>query len=240
MTVARRTVVAVGLLAAWHLAVAGKLPSDLTSPDHGVVCNREHGTCFDRFGPSIGLTEIFLGREAAERLTDVLRNEPRSSGPGIPFSPTAGVECRGATGPCLIGSEVHEALTRILYRPFPNAGDHSSEARALIGAEWQWLGTRYGNDTEAIPVEPARYRFRLEPNGSLQVQADCNNMRGRYRLEGRAITLEITHSGLAECEAGSLEGVFLRDLSAAAVYFIRDGKLYLDLKYDTGTMEFGR
>jgi heat shock protein HslJ len=240
MKMARCVATAFSLLAACPVVVAGELPSDLMSPDHGVVCNRDLGTCFDRFGPSIGLTEMFLGRDAAERLTEVLRSEPRSSGPGIPFSPTAGVECRGATGPCLIGSEVHEALTRMLYLPKPNAGDPGAEARTLMGAEWQWLGTRYGNDTEAVPVEPARYRFRLNPDGSLRAQADCNSVRGRYRLEGRAITVEMTHSTATACEAGSLEGVFLRDISAAAVYFIRDGRLFLDLKYDTGTMEFGR
>jgi len=33
---------------------------------------------------------------------------------------------------------------------------------------------------------------------------------------------------------------FRRDLGAAAIFFMRQGRLFLDLKYDTGTMEFGR
>ena len=45
---------------------------------------------------------------------------------------------------------------------------------------------------------------------------------------------------MAACEPGSLDRIFLRDLNAVAIYFIRQGKFYLDLKYDTGTMEFGR
>jgi hypothetical protein len=39
---------------------------------------------------------------------------------------------------------------------------------------------------------------------------------------------------------GSLERVFLRDLVAARVYFMREGRLFLNLRDDTGTMEFGR
>ena len=52
--------------------------------------------------------------------------------------------------------------------------------------------------------------------------------------------MEITHSTLAACEPGSLERVFLRDLGAVAGYFMKEDRLYLDLKYDTGTMEFDR
>ena len=50
----------------------------------------------------------------------------------------------------------------------------------------------------------------------------------------------MTHATLAACEPGSLDQTFRRDLGAAAIFFIRQGRLFLDLKYDTGTMEFGR
>jgi len=32
----------------------------------------------------------------------------------------------------------------------------------------------------------------------------------------------------------------LRDLNAAAIYFMREGHLHIDLKYDTGTMKFSK
>jgi hypothetical protein len=37
------------------------LPAGLESPDGGVVFNHERAICYDRNGPSIGLTETFLG-----------------------------------------------------------------------------------------------------------------------------------------------------------------------------------
>jgi len=42
------------------------------------------------------------------------------------------------------------------------------------------------------------------------------------------------------CPAGSLEDEFVRGLSGAATYFIKDGDLYIDLKYDSGTMRFSK
>jgi heat shock protein HslJ len=238
-----RSVVAATLIGMSYLAVgpaAPALPDKLASPDHGVVCNRETGVCFDRFGPSIGLTEIFLGESAAGRLLASLHARSADQRAGAVFSPATGVECVRESGPCRVEGQPHERLTAVLYGPRPESTNLSAEARAVIGAEWQWLGTRYNNDTESRPGHPARYMLRFQADGSVQLQADCNGAGGRYRLDGSRIGIEITHSTLAACEPGSLERVFLRDLAAAAVYFMKAGRLYLDLKYDGGTMEFGR
>jgi heat shock protein HslJ len=93
---------------------------------------------------------------------------------------------------------------------------------------------------EARPADPAQYRLRLQPDGTLRARVDCNQAGGVYRISGSSIVIEVTHSTMAACEPGSLDRTFLRDLGAAAIYFMRQGKLYLDLKYDSGTMEFGR
>jgi hypothetical protein len=45
---------------------------------------------------------------------------------------------------------------------------------------------------------------------------------------------------MAACPPDSLEQTFIKDLNAAVIYFIHEGNLYLDLKYDTGTMKFSR
>ena len=134
---------------------------------------------------------------------------------------------------------MHEVLTAVLYGPHPSRS-RSAEAAAVIGVDWQWLASRYNNDTEARPADPGRYRLRLDPDGSLRARVDCNQGGGRYRIEGSVIAIEVTHATMAACEPGSLDQTFRRDLSGAAIYFMRQGRLYLDLKYDTGTMEFGR
>jgi len=45
---------------------------------------------------------------------------------------------------------------------------------------------------------------------------------------------------MAACEEGSLEDQFTRDLTAGAIWFLKDGDLYIDLKYDSGTMKLSR
>ncbi|HBH61813.1 MAG TPA: hypothetical protein DDX85_08765 [Nitrospiraceae bacterium] len=48
--------------------------------------------------------------------------------------------------------------------------------------------------------------------------------------------LSLYSLSMAACPEGSLEDEFVRGLSGAALYFLKDGKLCIDLKYDTGTM----
>lgn len=230
------------LLAMASLATAGeeKLPAGLASPDHGVVCNAERGACFDRYGPSIGLTQAFLGQVAADRLTAALRAAPQASGPDAAFSPADGVECQGVTRSCRADAEVLEGLTAVLYGPRPAPAHRDAEGRAVVDVNWKWIGTRYSNDADTRPADPSRYVLRLEPGGSVRVQADCNGAGGSYLLKEGRIRINITHATMAACEPGSLEEVFLRGLSVAALYFLRDGRLYLDLNADAGIMEFGR
>lgn len=108
------------------------------------------------------------------------------------------------------------------------------------GIVWKWQRTAYNNDTEAVPSDPSNYTILLMPEGHLSVKIDCNAGGGRYSLDGSALTLELTHTTMAACPPGSLADRFMTDLAAARIAFMRDGDLYLDLMYDTGTMRFAR
>lgn len=106
------------------------------------------------------------------------------------------------------------------------------------GVTWKWQRTLYNNDTKSEPTDPSRYTILLMPEGHLSVHLDCNAGGGRYTLEGSSLTLELTHTTMAACPPESLAQQFMKDLAAARIAFIRDGDLYLDLMYDTGTMKF--
>lgn len=215
------------------------LPEGLSTPDQRVVCNTMRGACYDRLGPSIGLTQIFLGREAAENLTAVLRHALPPSGVEPSFSPAPGVECVRETGPCRALGAVHEGLTAVLFGPWPETR-RDAEVVALLGVDWKWLGTRYNDDTSTKPDEPSHYTLRLSADGSVQARLDCNRAGGQYRLEAHRLTVELTHSTMAACEPGSLDTIFRKDLARTGTFFLKDGRLYVDLSYDSGTMEFGR
>jgi heat shock protein HslJ len=119
----------------------------------------------------------------------------------------------------------------------------STEARRtvdqkLIGTVWKWQQTLYNKDTKALPPNPDHYNLKLLPDCKVNIRADCNRGGGVYTLDGRKISIEITHTTRAACPPESLEQPYIRDLNAAAIYFMRDDALYIDLKYDTGTMKF--
>lgn len=122
----------------------------------------------------------------------------------------------------------------------PVAAEERGGEPKITGEAWQWVQTLYNNDTRTVPAKQDNYTVRFLENGNISVKADCNQKGGTYSLEGKKLSVKITHSTMAACETGSLEDQFVRDLMGAAVFFLKDGELYIDLKYDSGTMKFSR
>ena len=108
----------------------------------------------------------------------------------------------------------------------------------VSGPVWQWMQTLYNDDRKVVPADSKNYTLQLREDGTISVKADCNMKGGTYAVEEKHLSIEITHSTMAACPDDSLENEFVRELSGAAIYFIQDGDLYLDLKYDSGTMKF--
>ena len=113
-------------------------------------------------------------------------------------------------------------------------------AREIEGTTWRWVQTLHNDDGKTAPADPEKYTVRFREDGTLQVRADCNQKGGTYSSDGKILSIEITHSTMAACPEGSLEDSFVRGLSAASIYFLKDGDLYIDLKFDSGTMRFTR
>ena len=114
--------------------------------------------------------------------------------------------------------------------------------QGISGTVWRWVQTQYNDDRKAVPADPKNYTVQFLEDGTLHVKADCNQKGGTYSAsaEEKRLSIEITHSTMAACPEGSLEDEFVRGLSGAAIYFIKDGDLYIDLKYDSGTMRFSK
>jgi len=110
----------------------------------------------------------------------------------------------------------------------------------IVGPVWHWVQTRYNHDKEAVPLEPKDYTLQFVQDGTLNVKADCNLKGGIYSIKENRLSIEITHSTMAACPEGSLEEQFVRDMTAGTIYFLKDGYLYIDLEFETGTMKFGR
>ena len=112
--------------------------------------------------------------------------------------------------------------------------------QGLSGPVWQWMQTLYSDDRKVVPENPLNYTVQFEEDGTLNVKADCNQKGGTYSVSPgeKTLSIEISHSTMAFCPEGSLEDEFVKGLSAAAIYFFKDRDLYIDLKYDSGTMRF--
>ncbi len=114
--------------------------------------------------------------------------------------------------------------------------------QGLFGPVWQWVQTLYNDDRKVVPENPANYTVQFKEDGKLSVKGDCNQKGGVYSVSPgeKTISIEITHSTMAFCPEGSLEDEFVKGFSAAVIYSFKDGDLYIDLKFDSGTMRFSK
>jgi heat shock protein HslJ len=212
------------------------LPRGLYSPGRGVVCDSARGICFDKYGPSIGLTEVYLGKKAADTLTSLLRGRR----PDSVFHPLTGIDCVGGKGPCTVNGEIDSNLSSLLYVQSSLPETLGAEAAAAMNVEWKWLVSRYTNKPESRPADSSHYTLLLLPSGVVKLRNDCNRAGGSYRMRDSSLTILISSSTMASCPSGSLDGVFLRDLAAVVSFYLKDGNLFLDLKSGSGTMKFGK
>jgi heat shock protein HslJ len=107
----------------------------------------------------------------------------------------------------------------------------------IEGHVWRWQFAVHVDGTRTMPTEPEHYTLHLGLDGQLTVLADCNQAGGRYRVEGSHLTLAVTHSTMAACQADSLDRQFLADLATISAWRLEDSRLYMDLT-GGGTMVF--
>lgn len=118
----------------------------------------------------------------------------------------------------------------------------AGKASDLTGEVWLWVETVFSDDRRVAPADSRNYTVQFREDETLNVKADCNLKGGSYSSSpgDQRLSIAITHSTMAACPEGSLESEFERGLSAATSYFIKDGDLYLNLKFDSGTMRFSK
>jgi heat shock protein HslJ len=126
----------------------------------------------------------------------------------------------------------------IIVIPISAQSACNEDKSSLTDTIWHWQGTVYNNDTESVSTDPDRFTLTLQPDGKVSIRADCNRGGGTYALDQKKISIIITHTTRAACPPGSLEQTYIRDLNDLAGWFFKEGDLYLDIKFGTGTMRF--
>ncbi len=108
----------------------------------------------------------------------------------------------------------------------------------LTNIPWEWVSTTDPAQGTVAVNDPSRYIILFNEDGTAFIQADCNSVQAAYTTDGGHINITPGPSTMAACPPDSLDSQFLARLSAAVIYFIEGGNLYLDLPADSGTMRF--
>jgi heat shock protein HslJ len=108
----------------------------------------------------------------------------------------------------------------------------------LTSTPWEWVSTS-DPAQGVVPVnDPSRYVILFNDDGAAYIKADCNNVQATYTTDGSSISILPGPSTMVACPSDSMDVQFMQQLSAAAIYFIDGGNLYMDLPADSGTMRF--
>ncbi|WP_155523478.1 META domain-containing protein [Nodosilinea nodulosa] len=108
---------------------------------------------------------------------------------------------------------------------------------ALVGTLWKLQQIQLSNDTLLVPDQPDSYTAEFLEDGTLLVQADCNRGRGTFSTtDDHRLEVSPIATTMAACPEGSIGSDFVQALGNSGTYFFRDGKLFIDLAFDSGTM----
>jgi len=117
------------------------------------------------------------------------------------------------------------------------SGAAAASSAELIGTTWQWVSTITPVETFES-VEPARYTITLASDGSVAAQFDCNRGQGSYEVTDNRLSFGLFAATRMACPEDSQDSVFMRHLEEVTTFFMRDGQLFLEMPYDSGTMRF--
>lgn len=108
---------------------------------------------------------------------------------------------------------------------------------SLASQTWTWIAALYNDGREIVPQDPTAFTLSFGANGSFNATTDCNQMGGRYAVEGGQIIFSDIVMTKMFCE-DSQEAIFSQLLTDVKGYHIADGELIFDLKFDSGSIIF--
>ncbi len=111
----------------------------------------------------------------------------------------------------------------------------------VTGITWQWTElVETAPAAQSLVPNPGNYTLILQPDGYLNIKADCNVVGGSYTLDGDALTIELGPSTRAYCGEQSLDQLYLDLLGSVDGYTVQDGRLVLSLQDGAGRMTLDR
>ncbi len=108
----------------------------------------------------------------------------------------------------------------------------------LVDVEWH-LQTISDPDNGEVTVEqPENYTVIFHSDFRVTMMTKCDEGRGRFRVDGDKIEMEIVASHEARCEPGDMDDQFVSALNSAERFSVEGGVLTITEKFDSGSMTF--
>ncbi len=114
----------------------------------------------------------------------------------------------------------------------------STAESGIVGIVWQWVENTYNNDTQTVVPDPSTYTMVLFPDGTVDLQVDCNRGGGTYTLDGSQLTINVATLTRMACPEGSLSEEYVQSLNSAVTYVMDGADLIVNMAVDTGNMRF--
>ena len=123
--------------------------------------------------------------------------------------------------------------------PAPQATADTPAPASLQGTSWRLIQISMSDGVTRPAIERSRYTIGFGDSGVLHVRFDCNRGSGSWK-SSRPGGLEFGPLSLtrAMCPPGSLHDQLVRHWPHVRSYTLRDGRLFLALMADGGTIEF--
>jgi heat shock protein HslJ len=94
---------------------------------------------------------------------------------------------------------------------------------------WQWQSTQPASGAAIVASDPTRYTITFQPDGAVQLKADCNQVGGTYTTSGSSLTIMLGPSTLVACPPDSQADQFLDGINQVTSYTVTGGNLELGL-----------
>jgi para-nitrobenzyl esterase len=122
--------------------------------------------------------------------------------------------------------------------PAPSAAGATTSA-SVEGSSWRLVQISMSDGVTRPAIDRSRYTIGFGKEGVLNVRFDCNRGRGSWKSSGPG-NLEFGPLALtrAFCPVGSLHDELMRQWPYVRSYLVKDGRLFLSLMADGGTIEF--
>ena len=109
----------------------------------------------------------------------------------------------------------------------------------LGGRVWAWQSTELAGGERIVPDAPERYTIEFQPDGRVQLRADCNRGGAGYAAgANRSLSMTPAATTKMGCPSGSKGTEFVRQLAEVTSYDFVDGNLVLTRKSNAGAMRF--